>query len=195
MAVARRCRPLHWRSRGTALAQGVGFNNQGSRLSSQSVMSDLRISKERRAATLTLSDGRQIAGSFFVAGSSVSHAGPERVKDILNSPNAFFPFEISDGVGQHTGIFNREQVIVVELATDEANSEAAYDVATRRSVEMLLSNGRRLKGQVRVYCPRGSDRLSDYTRAEEMFRYLETPDALLAINFRHVLELSEVEAA
>jgi hypothetical protein len=195
MAVARRCRPLHWRSLGTALAQGVGFNNEGSRLSSQSVMSDLRISKERRAATLTLSDGRQIAGSFFVAGSSVSHAGPERVKDILNSPNAFFPFEISDGVGQHTGIFNREQVIVVELATDEANSEAAYDVATRRSVEMLLSNGRRLKGLVRVYCPRGSDRLSDYTRAEEMFRYLETPDALLAINFRHVLELSEVEAA
>ena len=195
MAVAHRCRPLHWRSLGTALAQGVGFNHEGSRLSSQSVMSDLRISKERRAATLTLSDGRQIAGSFFVAGSSVSHAGPERVKDILNSPNAFFPFEISDGVGQHTGIFNREQVIVVELATDEANSEAAYDVATRRSVEMLLSNGRRLKGLVRVYCPRGSDRLSDYTRAEEMFRYLETPDALLAINFRHVLELSEVEAA
>lgn len=195
MAVARRCRPLQWRSLGTALAQGIGFNNEGSRLSSQSVMSDLRISKERRAATLTLSDGRQIAGSFFVAGSSVSHAGPERVKDILNSPNAFFPFEISDGVGQHTGIFNREQVIVVELATDEANSEAAYDVATRRSVEMLLSNGRRLKGLVRVYCPRGSDRLSDYTRAEEMFRYLETPDALLAINFRHVLELSEVEAA
>ena len=164
-------------------------------MNSHSVMSELRISKERRAATLTLSDGRQIAGSFFVAGSSDSHAGPERVKDILNSPNAFFPFEISDGVGAHTGIFNREQVIVVSLATDEANGEAAYDVATRRSVEMLLSNGARLKGLVRVYCPRGSDRLSDYTRAEEMFRYLETPDALLAVNFRHVLELSEVEAA
>ena len=164
-------------------------------LSSQTVMSELRISKERRAATLTLSDGRQIAGSFFVAGSSVSHAGPERVKDILNCQNAFFPFEINDGMGAHTGIFNREQVIVVALATDEANGEAAYDVATRRSVEMLLSNGTRLTGLVRVYCRSGSDRLSDYTRAEEMFRYLETPDALLVVNFRHVLELSEAEVA
>jgi hypothetical protein len=159
------------------------------------VMSDLRIDKERRAATLTLSDGRQITGSFFVAGSSISHAGPERVKDILNGQNAFFPFEVNDGVGAYTGIFNREQIIVVSLATDEAHGEAAYDVATRRSVEMLLSNSTRLTGMVRVYCRRGSDRLSDYTRAEEMFRYLETPDALLLVNFRYVLQLSEVEAA
>ena len=60
---------------------------------------------------------------------------------------------------------------------------------------MLLSNGSRLTGLVRVYCPRGHDRLSDYTRADETFRYLETADALLVVNFRHVLELSEVEAA
>jgi len=164
-------------------------------LNSQSVVSDLRISKERRAATLTLSDGRQIAGSFFVAGSSLGHAGPERVKDVLNGKTPFFPFEVNDGIGAHTGLFNREQVFFVALATDEANGEAAYEVATRRSVEMLLSNGLRLTGLVRVYCPRGSDRLSDYTRADEMFRYLETPNALLLVNFRHVLELSEVEAA
>jgi len=157
-------------------------------------MSDLRISKERRAATLTLSDGRQIAGSFFVAGSSLGHAGPERVKDVLNGKTPFFPFEVNDGIDAHTGLFNREQVLFVALATDEANGEAAYEVATRRSVEMLLSNGLRLTGLVRVYCPRGSDRLSDYTRADETFRYLETPNALLLVNFRHVLELSEVEA-
>ena len=58
-----------------------------------------------------------------------------------------------------------------------------------------MSNGVRLTGLVRVYCPRGSDRLSDYARADETFRYLETQEALLVVNFRHVLELSEVEAA
>ena len=158
-------------------------------------MSEYRITKERRAARLTLSDGRQVAGSFFVAGSSFGHAGPERVKDVLNSRTAFFPFEISDGAGHHTGLFNRDQVMVVALSTDEAHGEAAYDVATSRSVEVLMSNGVRLTGLVRVYCPRGSDRLSDYARADETFRYLETPEALLVVNFRHVLELSEVEAA
>ena len=158
-------------------------------------MSEFRITKERRSATLTLSDGRLVAGSFFVAGSSVGHAGPERVKDVLNSPTAFFPFEVSDGAGRHTGLFNRDQVMVVTLSTDEAHAEAAYEVATRRSVSMLLSNGERLTGLVRVYRPRGSDRLSDYARVDETFRYLETPKALLVVNFRHVLELIEVEAA
>jgi hypothetical protein len=158
-------------------------------------MSEFRINKERRKATLTLSDGRQVTGSFFVSETSDGHAGPERVKDVLNSPSSFFPFEVSGAAGHHTGLFNRDQVIVVALSTDEAHDEAAYEVATRRAVEMLLSNGSRLNGLVRVYCPRGHDRLSDYTRADETFRYLETPGALLVVNFRHVLELSEVEFA
>jgi hypothetical protein len=155
-------------------------------------MSEFRVNKDRRGATLTLSDGRQVSGSFFVGATSLGHAGPERVKDVLNNPSPFFPFEVLDG---SVGLFNREQVVFVRLATDEAHGEAAYDVATRRSVEMLLSNGSRLTGLVRVYCPRGHDRLSDYTRAEETFRYLETPEALVIVNFRHVLELTEVEAA
>lgn len=158
-------------------------------------MSEFRVTKERRGATLTLSDGRQVAGSFFVAGSSFGHTGPERVKDVLNSRSAFFPFEVSDGARHHTALFNRDQVMVVTLSTDEAHAEAAYDVATRRSVTMLLSNGARLTGLVRVYCPRGRDRLSDYARVDETFRYLQTPEALLVVNFRHVLELIEVEAA
>ena len=158
-------------------------------------MSEFRITKERRAATLTLSDGRVVTGSFFVGASNRGYSGAERVKDVLNSSSAFFPFEVSGASARHTGLFNRDQVIVVTLSTDEAQGEAAYEVATRHLVEMLMSNGARLSGLVRVYCPRGHDRLSDYTRADEMFRYLETPGSLLVVNFRHVLELSEVEAA
>lgn len=158
-------------------------------------MSEFRINKDRRTAKLTLADGRIVTGNFFIAGSSDLHAGPETVKDVLNGGGAFFPFEVASDAGHHTGLFNRDQVVTVTLSTDEAHGEAAYDVATRRSVSMLLSNGSRLTGLVRVYCPRGRDRLSDYTRAEETFRYLETRDALLIVNFRHVLELSEVEAA
>ena len=158
-------------------------------------MSEFRIDKERRSATLTLSDGRLVSGSFFVAGSSLSHNGPERVKDVLNGESAFFPFEVHREDGVQAGLYNRDQVVVVRLSTDEAHYEAAYEVAKRQSVSMLLSNGARLTGLVRVYCRRGHDCLSDYTRANETFRYVETSDALLIVNFRHVLELNEVEAA
>ena len=158
-------------------------------------MSEFRIDKERRSATLTLSDGRLVSGSFFVAGSSLAHNGPERVKDVLNGESAFFPFEVRREGAVQSGLYNRDQVVVVSLASDEAHSEAAYEVAKRQSVSIQLSTGGRVSGLVRVYCPRGHDRLSDYTRANETFRYVETSDALLIVNFRYVLELIEVEAA
>jgi hypothetical protein len=56
---------------------------------------------------------------------------------------------------------------------------------------MLLSNGARLRGSVRIFRPQGRDRVSDFARAEETFRYLETANATYLVNFRHVLELVE----
>ena len=56
---------------------------------------------------------------------------------------------------------------------------------------MLLSNGLRLRGSVRVYRPKGRDRLSDFARASESFRYLEAPDGTYLVNVRHLLELAE----
>ncbi len=64
-------------------------------------------------------------------------------------------------------------------------------MATERIVSMLLSNGTRLRGAVRVFRPQGRDRLSDFARADETFRYLEAEHATYLINVRHVLELAE----
>jgi hypothetical protein len=46
---------------------------------------------------------------------------------------------------------------------------------------------------VRVYRPEGRDRLSDWARQPEHFRYVETPDdTTLIINVAHIIEVSEV---
>jgi hypothetical protein len=59
---------------------------------------------------------------------------------------------------------------------------------------MLMSNGVRLRGAVRIFCPEGRDRLSDFARADETFRYLETEDATYIINAEHLVELEEAPA-
>jgi hypothetical protein len=59
-------------------------------------------------------------------------------------------------------------------------------------VSVLLSNGQRIVGAVRVYRPEGRDRLSDWTRQPETFRYVETTDATLVVNLAHIVEVSEV---
>lgn len=154
-------------------------------------MSEFRVEKRREAAELTLSTGTSVAGYFFLAGSSHFHSGPERVGDVLNQEAAFFPFEAGDGA---TSLYSRAQVLMVSLPTPviEAQLDAGYDIATRRTVRVLLTNGETVLGSIVVYRPPGRDRLSDYAAIDEHFRYLELPDRTVLINSAHIVALTEV---
>ena len=152
-----------------------------------------RVDKQRAAATLTLAGGASVQGWFFLAARRGIHC-PERIKDLLNSEAGFFPFELGDAGNRRTTLFNRNHLVYVRLTDDgEPHQDPAYSVATRRSVSMLLADGTRLRGIVRVYCPEGRDRLSDYTRSDEMFRYLEAAEGTLIVNTRHIIELEETQ--
>ncbi len=154
--------------------------------------SEFRVEKSRVQATLTLSNGTSVRGYFFISGNSRTHAGPEGVKDLLNAESGFFPFEVERRAGADTVLLNRDHVVFVDLSDkSEPRRDPGYDVATEKIVTMLLSNGVRLRGAVRVFRPQGRDRLSDFARAHEIFRYLEAEHATYIINARHVLELAE----
>ena len=93
-------------------------------------MSEFRVEKRRESADVTLVSGATLSGSFFLAGSSQLHTGPERVGDILSTETGFFPFECAG----ETSLINRRHVLKVVLPTQmiEAQLDAGYDVATRR---------------------------------------------------------------
>ena len=160
-------------------------------------MSEFRIEKRRAEAVLTLTTGTTVRGSFFLAGSSASHVGPERVADLLNAETGFFPFELNAGRAPYAVLYNRSQLVLVTLLeeTTEAQLDPGYSVATEREVRILLSNGRTVDGRVRVYRPAGRDRLSDYARAPEVFRYVETADGTVIVNADHIVELRETTQA
>jgi len=154
--------------------------------------SEFRVEKERIDALLTLSNGDSAPGHFFVSRNSAHTSGPERVGELLNAEAGFFPFETLDGRGTRTVLYSRRQVIMVALSEQEARRDPGYDVATERFVSVLLSNGRRVTGSVRVYLPEGRDRLSDWARQADIFRYIETGETTLLVNIAHVIEVSEV---
>jgi hypothetical protein len=156
-------------------------------------VSEFRIEKRRADAALTLTTGSTVRGCFFLSGSSASHAGPERVGDLLNAETGFFPFELKADGTARTVLYNRSQVVRVALLgeTIEAQLDPGYSVATERAVRILLSNGDAVEGRVRIYRPSGRDRLSDYARAPEMFRYVETADGTVIVNADHMVELRE----
>jgi hypothetical protein len=154
-------------------------------------VSEFRIEKERVLATLLLAPGTSVSGSFFVAAHTSVRQGRERVGDLLNGQLGFFPFELRDG---STVLYNRAHVVAVALEprTNEVGQESGYEVATQRHVGMVLSTGMRVKGIVAVYCAPGHDRLSDYARSGEAFRYVVTPKSTLIINAAHIVELMEL---
>ena len=160
-------------------------------------VSEFRIEKRRAEAALTLSTGATVRGFFFLAGSAASHTGPERVADLLNAETGFFPFELNTGSEPFTALYNRTQLVLVTLLeeTVEAQLAPGYSVATERAVRILLSNGRTVEGRVRVYRPVGRDRLSDYARAPEVFRYVESAEGTVIVNTHHIVELLETTDA
>jgi hypothetical protein len=156
-------------------------------------VSEFRIEKRRAQAALTLATGATIRGCFFLSGSRATKAGPERVADLLNAEPGFFPFELAGDPGPRTVLYNRSQIVVVTLLADtvEAQLDPGYAVATEREVRILLSTGRTVDGRVRVYRPAGRDRLSDYARGADAFRYVETESATVIVNSAHIVELRE----
>lgn len=158
--------------------------------------SEFRVEKSRANATLTLSNGTSMDGCFFISGNSRTHAGPEGVRDVLNSETGFFPFDSMGSGGSTTVLYNRDHLVFVKLEDkDEPRRDPGYEVAIEKIVTMLMSNGTRLRGSVRIVRPHGSERVSDFARADEAFRYLEADDATYIINVRHLLELAEEPSA
>src|SRR5438093_11741819 len=104
-------------------------------------MSDLRVEKRRAAAELTLSTGHKVRGSFFLAGSSATHFGPERIADLLNGETGFFPFAV-EGRGANTALYNRAQLVSVRLveSTGEARLAPGYELASERAAAMAPAN-------------------------------------------------------
>jgi len=155
-------------------------------------MSEFRVEKRRQAAELTLITGATLSGVFFLADSSQLHTGPERVGDLMNRESGFFPFATSAG----TMLVNRTHVLKVSIPPQmiDAELDTGYDLATRHHVQMLLTTGETLTGNVVVFRPPGHDRLSDYARVEEQFRYLELTDRSLLINSAHIVALTEVSS-
>ncbi|HUK32516.1 MAG TPA: hypothetical protein VLV86_01320 [Vicinamibacterales bacterium] len=154
--------------------------------------SEFRFEKRRVDATVTLSSGLSARGCFFTAANDTRHDGPERVGDLLNAEAGFVPFELHDGTSACTLLYNRAHVVMVRLHEREERHDAGFDLATPRLVSILLTTGQLVVGTVRVYRPLGRDRLSDWTRQPETFRYLETVDMTVLVNAAHIVHISEV---
>ena len=152
-------------------------------------MSQFRFEKHQVDASLILSTGAIRHGHFFVV-TSMTHGGPERVGDLLNSASGFFPFQHDNGM---TVQYNREHVVMVMLPAGiaEEEHEPGYGVALRLAVSVSLSTGTAIEGTVLVSDVEGHQRLSDFIRGAKPFWYVVTSRGTVIVNSSHIVELVE----
>ena len=117
-------------------------------------------------------------------------SGGRTVVDLLNLETGFFPFEIRSGGGTQTVLYHRAHVITSSLPENEAPRDAATrspSAATSGSCCRTAAASRRRPGLP----ARGRDRLSDWARQPETFRYVETDEGHVLVNVAHIVAVTE----
>jgi len=145
------------------------------------------------SVTVSLSGGSRLTGSLFLSAFAASHAGPERLLDLLNAGRGFVPFEVVSAIGaRETILLSRAHIALVQsdTALEDVAEDPGYQVATQKSVALLLSTGEELTGVLRIERPVGRNRLSDGVNDEIGFRYLESPSGILAVNLAQVVRIT-----
>lgn len=143
-------------------------------------MHEFRIEKDRCAVRLSLVSGETITGAMFVQHVGEGDPRRESARDVLNSPERFFPIETADG---ETLLVAKDRVVEVlaELPTDD--DELRRVSARSALLDIVLSGGVVRSGIVLLEMPTGQPRLLDYlNRLSDRFLVLYAPEGTRLVN-------------
>jgi len=138
-------------------------------------------------ATLLLAGGGKREGDVYVSERVPQHAGPETPLDMLNRPDACFPFR-SHKDGEGVLLVAKARTVLLTVARADALDSARLSAAKQASLELTLADGSTLSGWATLELPEYHSRLLDYLNASaEPFFALTTADAVQLVNRAHVL--------
>jgi hypothetical protein len=154
-------------------------------------MSDeLRIPKRRAQVELLLSGGARLVVGFFLAEFAGTHAGHERLSDLLNGRDNFLP---AFDLGSETMTFVARKSIAAAMVGPEWEPATDVGEAERHEVEIVLLNGTALHGALQFLLPPDRSRLLDHLNDAQPFLRLEQADRVVLVNKRHIARVSKVK--
>ena len=115
------------------------------------------------------------------------HVGPETALDLLNRPEAFFPFRPKK---ESTGVLlvAKARTVMVSVPRTEPEDADRLSAAKQASLEVTLADGSKLSGWATLELPEHHSRLLDYLNASrDEFFALATADHMHIVNRAHVL--------
>jgi hypothetical protein len=146
----------------------------------------LQVPKKRVFLTVDFVGAKRIQGNIFLSPQSGFHYGEERVIDLLNDRNSFFPFEVEGP--SSIRIINKKNIISLTAADDLPSEEG---LGKKETITVVLSNGCEMSGQLIIDQPDYKSRVLDFLNSEERrFFRLSCDSATYYINIAHVIEVA-----
>ena len=138
-------------------------------------------------ATLLQTSGGKREGEIFAMERVPQHAGPETALDLLNRPEAFFPFRSKKDDAGVLLVAKARTVMVSVLRAGQEDADR-LSAAKQASLEVTLADGSKLSGWATLELPEYHSRLLDYLNASrDEFFELATADHTHIVNRAHVL--------
>lgn len=128
----------------------------------------MKIAKLKQQATIYESDGSTLVVNFHLRKIAEEHSGRETILDILNSKTSFIPLE--DLKSSDILFLNKHEVVRVALHERDLVQEINNPLET--TVEVRLTNGEILSGNIIINMPPARSRVSDYLNYSPQYIYL-----------------------
>jgi len=142
----------------------------------------LKVPKKKVPLTVSFVGEKNIRGSIFLSSQSPFRVGEELVIDLLNEEDPFFPFEIEEPPSIR--IVSKKNIISAN--TSEA-SESDEAIGKKERITVILSDGRRLSGELLIEQPEHKSRVLDFFNAKEKgFFKLSDGAEIHYVNIEHV---------
>ena len=143
-------------------------------------MHEFRIEKDRCAVVLSLVSGETVTGAMFIQHAGEGEPRRESARDVLNSPERFFPIETARG---QTLLVAKDQVVDA-LAELPGDADELRRMSARSAVlDLVLWGGVVRSGLVLLELPACQPRLLDYlNRLSDRFLVLYAAEGTRLVN-------------
>lgn len=146
------------------------------------------VPKESVQVRAVMTAGKPQAGTAFVAEAARDHAGHQRLEDMLNEPELFFPL-----VGRNRfTLLNKRNLLY--LTTADAPELEYYNrlahFARGERVHLHLRGRHTLTGTLLIEMPEGMDRVQDYLNSGRNFLPLLVRKELAIVNCASIVSLT-----
>lgn len=149
-------------------------------------MNDQKISVETRSVKIILSNGAEVSGETFLQLHGVHQEGLQRIGEVLNSDENFFPVRGANGVE----LINLEQVVSVSTAAEE-EFDPLLELGEEHHIEVEPSHGETLQVRIFVNLPGGQTRVKDFLNQESRFLHFLHHDQILYIARKRIMRVKD----